>query len=77
MDNYKFSEFNRLSKFIWNRIDYNLFKESILAAVEHADENYIEEKWRANKNNLHNFYAFYDERSYNFIYNKMRELNYN
>ena len=26
MNDYKFSEFNRLSKFIWNKIDYNLFK---------------------------------------------------
>ena len=76
----KYKEFNRLAKFIWNKVDYKLFKESILAAVERDCEGfieeYIEEKWNANKNNLINFYAFFDEKAYNFIYNKMLEMDY-
>ena len=72
----KYKEFNRLAKFIWNKVDYKLFKESVLAAVKYTDEGYIEEKWNANKNNLINFYAFFDEKAYNFIYNKMLEMDY-
>lgn len=76
MENIKYKEFQRLSSFIWNKVDYKLFKESILVAVPGANEDYIDEKWRANKYNLINFYAFFEEESYDFIYNKMIDSNY-
>jgi len=70
-----YSGLNLFHKYIWNRMDYGLFREAIKAAVPHADEGYIRKKWDYSGSKLE-FIATYDEKTFNFLYNKMIKENY-
>lgn len=71
-----YKELNLFHKYIYNKVDYELFALALNSTVPYAMSGYIAEKWDQFQKHPLQFIASYDEKMFNFLYKLMQSEDY-
>jgi hypothetical protein len=72
----EYKELNILTKYVYNRVDYGVFSKAIKSFIPHANDGYIMVKWEMFQKSQMNFIGTFDEKLFNYLYNKMVDEGY-
>ena len=72
----KFEDLKKFQSYLYNRVDYFTFKEALKTSDPYLNDNYIEEKWPLFNQNSMLFVTNYDNKFFDYLYDKMEKENF-